>query len=75
MNQLSLNLNRLGLSPMTEFEMENVDGGGFWDRVAGFVGVVASQAAIVVGVVTLNPELVYMGAVGTGLSLDYMNSH
>lgn len=74
MNMQTLDLNRMGLETMSNYEMQTTDGGDIWGRIAGFVGVAVSQAAIVVGAMTFQPELIYMGAVGTGLSLDYMSS-
>jgi hypothetical protein len=69
----TLDLNRLGLSPITVNESQTIEGGGILDAIAGLAGVIVSQAAIVVGVMTFQPELVYAGAVGTGLSLELID--
>ena len=63
----------MGLTSLNEMEMMEFEGGSFWGMVGAAAGLVASQAAIVAGVITLQPELVYSGAVGTGLALDYID--
>ena len=71
----TFDLNKMGLTPMSNFEMQEIDGGGFWDGVTGFIGVVVGQVAIVAGVMTFQPELIYGGALLTGYSLDYINKN
>lgn len=30
----TMDLNKMGLAPLTEFEMQEVEGGGFWENLA-----------------------------------------
>ena len=63
MKTQNLDLSKTGLTSMHASEMKQVNAGGFRDAVAGLTGVIVSQAAIVVGVATFQPELIYAGAV------------
>jgi len=48
MYKQSLELNKFGLSAMTEFEMMEVDGGSFWKWLEG-IGVAVLAVGIAVG--------------------------
>lgn len=43
-----IDLNKMGLTPMSEFEMIEVDGGGFWSFLASI-----GLAALVVGLILI----------------------
>ena len=49
----SLDLNKMGLTPMTEFEMVNVDGGGWLSWLGGALMVIGTLLCPVIGVATL----------------------
>ncbi|MBC7886536.1 MAG: hypothetical protein H7Z13_01505 [Ferruginibacter sp.] len=60
MKKQTFDLNKMGLSAMTEFEMQEIDGGSFWDwlTAGGFVtaliGVAAAATAVMgVGIIAI----------------------
>lgn len=67
-----MDLNKMGLAPLSNFEMKDVDGGWNWNAVTAFAGVVVGQIAIVGGVLTLQPEIFAAGAAITSVSLDIL---
>ncbi len=58
----------MGLSAMSEFEMLEVDGGGFWKWLEA-IGVVALAVGMVIGsagLATAGAAAVIIGAIGDG---------
>ena len=72
----TMDLKKMGLESLSSFEMQEIDGGSsFWAKAAGFAGVIVGQVGVVPGVLTLQPELVGLGATITGLSFDYIDKN
>lgn len=66
-----MDLNKMGLVPMTEFEMQEVDGGALW---AWFLG----AAGAVVGFLVGGPVGAFEGAFlgfSAGLAIDLNEGH
>lgn len=51
----TLELNKMGLTPMSEFEMQEINGGGFWTWLGG--------SMMVVGMILGNIPLILAGAI------------
>jgi hypothetical protein len=75
----NLELSKMGLAPMTEFEMQDIDGGGFWKWCCiigaavlavgvaiGTGGLALVAAATADGIATAGGVLLAAGALGGG---------
>jgi hypothetical protein len=67
----TLQLEKMGLAPMTETEMQAIDGGS-WSDWTAFGILVLGQGAIVAGVLTANPALIWGGAELTAGTIGMM---
>jgi hypothetical protein len=64
MKKQTFDLIKMGFAPMSELEMQEIDGGSFWNWLAagGFV-------AAIVGIVTMGTGLVGVGIIAISIGL------